>query len=138
MHTLPHIEARELMFPTRRATPFSDKEWLFEWKYDGLRCLVRKEGECVDLISRSGKSFNDSFPEIVDAVAAVPGEFVWDGELTVDEPTGHPSLRKVQGRARTSTRVKMDAVKTEYPARLYVFDILASMANDLRSRVKIT
>jgi bifunctional non-homologous end joining protein LigD len=80
------IEASDLMHATVYKTPFSDPDWLFEWKYDGFRCLVRKSGDRVELLSRKGNALNGSFPDIVQAVSLVPGDFVWDGELTVDAP----------------------------------------------------
>src|SRR5260370_1758608 len=70
-------------------------------KYDGFRCLVRKHDECVELVSRPGNSLNRSFPDIVEAVAAVPGNFVWDAELTVDTPTGQSDFNRLSKRART-------------------------------------
>lgn len=48
------IEASDLMLATVRKTPFNDPDWLFEWKYDGFRCLVRKRGDRVELLSRNG------------------------------------------------------------------------------------
>lgn len=44
--------ATDLMHSTLQKHPFSDRDWLFEWKLDGFRCLVRKQGPSVDL--RSG------------------------------------------------------------------------------------
>lgn len=67
------IESTDLMLATLRRAPFWLEGWIFEWKYDGFRCLVRKQGGQVDLISRSGNSLNRSFPDIAAAVAQVPG-----------------------------------------------------------------
>jgi ATP-dependent DNA ligase len=65
------------------------------FKYDGFRCLVRKVGSRVELISRNGKPLNRSFPDAVAAVERLPGSFVWDAELTVDEPTGQSSFERL-------------------------------------------
>jgi bifunctional non-homologous end joining protein LigD len=75
------IEASDLMLATVRKRPFSDPDWLYEWKYDGFRCLVRKTSSRVELLSRNGNSLNTSFPDFVEAVSLAPGDFVWDGEL---------------------------------------------------------
>jgi bifunctional non-homologous end joining protein LigD len=61
-------------------TPFSRAGWLFELKYDGFRCLVRKIGAGVDLLSRQGNLLNRSLPDIEAAVASVAGDFIWDVE----------------------------------------------------------
>jgi bifunctional non-homologous end joining protein LigD len=127
------IDASGLMLATVRKRPFNDPAWLFEWKYDGFRCLVRKTGAAVELISRPGNSLNRSFPEIVDAVASIPGDFTWDSELTVDKASGHSSFERLLKRASTSVTSRVRAAAREYPARLYVFDMLSSKKRDLRS-----
>lgn len=103
------------------------------FKYDGHRCLVRKVGERVDLISRQGSLVNRSLPDIMAAVASTPGDFIWDAELTVDEPTGQSSFERLQKRARTSVATRVRAAMREHPARLYVFDMLASGETDNRA-----
>jgi bifunctional non-homologous end joining protein LigD len=45
-------------------------------KYDGYRALIRKDGDQVELISRNGNLMNGSFPDVIEAVASVPGNFV--------------------------------------------------------------
>lgn len=126
------IEATDLMLATLRRTPFSDDDWLYEFKYDGYRCLIRKADDVVELVSRNGKSFNRSFVDVVEAVRAVPGDFTWDAELTVDHDTGHSSFERLQTRARTSLPKNITAAVREHPARLYVFDMLTSGSRDLR------
>lgn len=120
------------MHSTLRSRPFSDKSWLYEWKYDGFRCLVRKEGASVLLISKQGKSFNRSFPEIVAAVTAVPGDFVLDAELAVADAKGREAFKRLQDRARLSVVKNVVAAARRHPARLYFFDMMASDDVDLR------
>ncbi|GJH05054.1 DNA ligase [Paraburkholderia terrae] len=122
------------MHATLQKLPFSNRDWLFEWKFDGFRCLVRKYGEHVDLISRASNSFNASFPEIVKAVAAVPGDFVWDAELAVGSGRGETEFAQLQQRARTVSPRSVPAAARKCPARLYVFDMLSSGKLDVRDR----
>ncbi|CAN7338986.1 MULTISPECIES: DNA ligase [Paraburkholderia] len=128
------IEATDLMHSTLQTRPFSNRDWVFEWKLDGFRCLVRKYGEQVDLISRQGNFFNTSFPEIVKAIAAVPGDFVWDAELTVGSGRGAIEFASLQQRARTLLPRNVPAAAKKCPARLYVFDMLSSGKRDVRDR----
>jgi bifunctional non-homologous end joining protein LigD len=44
-------------------------------KLDGFRALARREGERVDLLSRTGPSLAGSFPEIVGALKRIPGDW---------------------------------------------------------------
>jgi bifunctional non-homologous end joining protein LigD len=129
---LTPIESRDLMLATLRRAPFSMEGWIFEWKYDGFRCLIRKQGGQVDLISRPGNSLNRSFPEIVAAVAQVPGDFTWDAELTVDDPGGYSNFEVLRSRAVTSVASRVKAASIARPARLYLFDILTVGTRDLR------
>jgi bifunctional non-homologous end joining protein LigD len=129
---VPLIDAADLMLATLSRAPFSREGWLYELKYDGFRCLVRKSGARVELISRQGNLMNRSFPDVVAAVERVPGDFVWDAELTVDEPTGQSSFERLQIRARTSVPFKVSVAVAKHPARLYVFDMLADGERDLR------
>jgi bifunctional non-homologous end joining protein LigD len=126
------MDASDLMLATLHARPFSDPDWLFELKYDGFRCLAVKADERVALWSRNGNLFNGSFPDVVAAVAAVPGDFAWDAELTVDDDTGRSSFERLRQRAVTKTPKNVRAVAKSDPARLYVFDALSIDGADLR------
>jgi bifunctional non-homologous end joining protein LigD len=126
------MDASDLMLATLHPRPFSDPDWLFEIKYDGFRCLILKAGARVDLLSRNGNSFNGSFPEVVEAVSRVPGDFAWDAELTVDDATGRPSFERLQRRAVTRTARNVRAAAKADPARLYIFDALSIGGEDLR------
>jgi bifunctional non-homologous end joining protein LigD len=129
---IPLIEHSDLMLATLHPAPFSGENWIFELKYDGFRCLVRKVGSRVELLSRNGKPLNKSFPDVVAAIERLPGSFVWDAELTVDEPTGRSSFERLQLRARTSMARTVRAAAKLHPARLYIFDLLAAGHHDLR------
>ncbi|BBU33398.1 hypothetical protein BTHE68_71320 (plasmid) [Burkholderia sp. THE68] len=129
---IPLIDSNDLMQATLVRKPFSREEWLFELKYDGYRCLVRNIGARVDLISRQGNSLNASFPDIVEAVWSLPGNFVWDAELTVDDGDGRSSFERLQKRAVTKVPMRVRAAMRAHPARLYVFDVLADRERDIR------
>jgi bifunctional non-homologous end joining protein LigD len=61
---------------------FSDPNWIFERKLDGIRCVAIKEDRRVRLLSRNHLSLNARFPEIVDALERDPAtRFVLDGEV---------------------------------------------------------
>src|SRR5262245_65788885 len=42
-------------------------EWQYEPKWDGFRCLVFRDGDKVELQSKSGQPLTRYFPEIVEA-----------------------------------------------------------------------
>ena len=110
------------------------ERWQFEPKWDGFRCLAFKDGERVDLRSKSGKPLDRYFPEIVAAVRALPLRAgVLDGELVIfdkDRSDFDQLLERIhpaQSRVQTLSR--------EHPARFIVFDLLAdSPDSDLYER----
>jgi bifunctional non-homologous end joining protein LigD len=74
------------MLATLTREPFSDPDWLFEAKLDGIRCLTFRKGEHVSLYSRNQLSLNKSFPTLVSPLAKqrVPN-FIVDGEIVAME-----------------------------------------------------
>ncbi len=60
------------------------KEWHYEPKWDGFRCIAFRDGTKVDLESKSGKPLTRYFPELVAALLKVSAkQFVLDGEIVI-------------------------------------------------------
>jgi ATP-dependent DNA ligase len=99
-------------------------DWQFEPKWDGFRCLAFRSGGEVDLRAKSGKPLGRYFPEVVEALRALPVEnFVIDGELTIRTPDGL-SFGALQMRLHPAeSRIRKLAAET--PATFILFDILA-------------
>lgn len=97
--------------------------WRFEPKWDGFRCLAYRSGDEVLLKAKSGKPLNRFFPDMVEAVRALPVDrFVVDGELTIDV-RGTPSFEALQMRLHPAeSRVRKLAA--EQPATFRLFDCL--------------
>jgi len=97
--------------------------WRFEPKWDGFRCLAFRAGAEVELKAKSGKSLTRYFPDMVDALKALPVErFVVDGELTI-AVGGELSFDALQLRLHPAeSRVRKLAAET--PANLMLFDCL--------------
>src|SRR4051812_44454698 len=74
------------MLATLTREPFSDREWMFEAKLDGIRCLAFRKSNHVDLFSRNQLRLNDSFPLLIPALLQQPGGgFIVDGEIVAVE-----------------------------------------------------
>ena len=57
-------------------------DWLLERKFDGERCVARKDGGEVRLESRTAKDLTGTYPEVRAAVADQPDrELLLDGEV---------------------------------------------------------
>ena len=73
----------EPMSATLTQERFSDPDWVFERKLDGIRLLAFKRGPDVRLLSRNRLPQNASYPSIVTAVADLPvQDAIFDGEAT--------------------------------------------------------
>src|SRR5436305_11934412 len=58
--------------------------WQFEPKWDGFRCLARRDGAEVTLTSKSGKPLARYFPEVVQMLLGLrERQFLIDGELII-------------------------------------------------------
>ncbi|MGH2885190.1 MAG: non-homologous end-joining DNA ligase, partial [Solirubrobacteraceae bacterium] len=61
---------------------FSDPNWIYERKLDGIRCIAIRAGATVKLLSRNDLSQNDRWPELVEALEQEEcDQFVIDGEV---------------------------------------------------------
>src|SRR3954469_10771490 len=92
-------------------------------KWDGFRCLAIRDGDAVELLSRSGKPLARYFPDMVAALKALkPKRFVLDGELAI--PIGKIlSFDALQLRLHpAASRVAKLAAET--PSILIAFDLL--------------
>jgi ATP-dependent DNA ligase len=97
--------------------------WQFEPKWDGFRCLARRDGEVVRLTSKSGKPLARYFPEVSEMLLGLKdSQFLLDGELII--PAGDAlSFDALQMRLHPAeSRVRRLARET--PAQLMVFDLL--------------
>jgi bifunctional non-homologous end joining protein LigD len=102
--------------------PFSDPDWIFERKLDGIRCLAHREGGGpVRLLSRTDKDMTGQFPEPARALDAQACEdFVVDGEVVAFQG-GITSFSRLQRRGRERVSVF-----------LYVFDVMRLDGRDVR------
>jgi ATP-dependent DNA ligase len=112
------------------------KEWMYEPKWDGFRCLVFRDEENVFLQSRTGKSLTSAFPEIVAAFQTLsPKRFVLDGELALPTEDGF-SFDGLVNRLRIgSARLALEV--RDSPAIYIAFDMLANSENLLGSRFRL-
>lgn len=98
--------------------------WQYEPKWDGFRCLAFRDGDSVELQSKSQKMLSAFFPEVVKALRAPKATiFVLDGELVipVNGVLSFDHLLIRLSRSHSGTRVQA----AEYPAVFFVFDLLA-------------
>lgn len=98
-------------------------EWQFEPKWDGFRCLAFRDGDDVELMSKSGKPLGRYFPEIVHAMRGLDRDLlVIDGELIL--PKGDAlSFGDLQQRLHPA-QSRIARLARETPAQFMLFDCL--------------
>lgn len=101
-------------------TPFSDKEWVYEIKWDGYRAIADVNGEEVILYSRNGNTFNASYPIVVDQLKKLNIQATLDGEIVVIDETGRSNFQLLQHYGSDDN----------YPIEYRVFDVLNINGND--------
>jgi DNA ligase D-like protein (predicted ligase) len=72
------------------------KDWLYEVKFDGYRCLAGRDSIGVSLWSRRGNRFTDQFPTVAEASEHLPPDTLLDGELIALDKNGHVSFNILQ------------------------------------------
>src|SRR5438034_407351 len=97
--------------------------WQYEPKWDGFRCLAFRDGDSVDLQSKSGQPLGRYFPELVDALQKLkPRQLVLDGEIVVPVE-GRLSFDDLLMRIHPAAS-RVQKLAKEHPATLIVFDLL--------------
>ena len=107
--------------------------YLYEPKWDGFRCLAFRDGDDLDLRSRNQRPLARYFPELVEALLALPERrFVLDSEiLAVRE--GRFDFAALLSRLHPAES-RVERLRHETPTLLVAFDVLASGGDDLRGR----
>ena len=98
-------------------------EWQYEPKWDGFRCVVFRDGDTIDLMSKVGKPLARYFPDLVETIRSIKArQFVLDGEIVI--PHGESlSFDELLLRIHPAeSRVRKLAA--EHPASFVVFDLL--------------
>src|SRR3954462_3517081 len=102
---------------------FSDPDWIYERKLDGIRCGAIRGGGAVRLLSRHDLALNGRFPEIATALERQPCKrFAIDGEVVAFSG------------AETSFAKLADVRSGRSRAFFYVFDITWLDSDDVRPR----
>jgi DNA ligase-1 len=111
----------------------SPREWLLEWKWDGIRAqLIRRDGR-ASLWSRGEEMIAGTFPDLMQDAAVLPTGTVLDGEILAwNEETKTPlpfaALQKRLNRKNVELTFWPDV-----PLVFMVFDLLESDGQDHRT-----
>ena len=95
-----------------------------EWKLDGARIQVHKDGDDVRVYSRTLRDVTASVPEVVALMRAAPARsLILDGEAIALKPNGSPHPFQLTMR-RFGRRIDDVALRRELPLTPLFFDVL--------------
>jgi ATP-dependent DNA ligase len=99
------------------------REWQYEPKWDGFRCLAFRDGSKIDLQSKSQKSLSRYFPELLQALKALKAKsFVLDGEIVIPVD-GNLSFDDLLMRIHPAAS-RVEKLSQDTPCVFIVFDLL--------------
>jgi DNA ligase-1 len=102
-----------------------------EWKLDGARIQVHKQGDRVAIYTRNLNDVTRAVPEVTEAVRAFPAEeLILDGEVIALDATERPLPFQVTMR-RFGRRLDVEALRGQIPVVPFFFDILRIDGEDL-------
>lgn len=115
----------------------SPRDWLIEWKWDGIRAQLVKRAGSVSIWSRGEELVTDRFPELVALGASLPDGTVIDGELVIWYAGENDQGGRVGPFAELQKRIGRKTlgpkILREQPVNLLAYDLLEEHGHDLRN-----
>jgi DNA ligase D-like protein (predicted ligase) len=118
------------MLPTLSDKLPNGKDWVYEVKYDGFRCLLYWDHSKIVMTSRNGNHLHDIFPEIPNFLKLYENKLkhlfplLLDGELCILENPFKASFEEIQKRGRLKQRERISQVSKLFPSSFCAFDLL--------------
>jgi ATP-dependent DNA ligase len=105
-------------------------DWQYEPKWDGFRCLIFRDGDRVELQSKSGRLMTRYFPELVEAIGQLKLRTMEKSlfRQTVDSPLTRCCSESIR------RPVVCASLRRKPPALLIVFDLLVASCAGVPTR----
>ncbi|HLA24041.1 MAG TPA: ATP-dependent DNA ligase [bacterium] len=104
---------------------------IIEEKYDGIRAQAHWDGTHLAIFTRTLDEITPSFPELHDALRALGGRYIVDGEIVAWRDDAAIPFTQLQQRLR---RKNPGVLMAEIPVVMFVFDLLHLDGADLLDR----
>ncbi|MGH9448394.1 MAG: DNA polymerase ligase N-terminal domain-containing protein, partial [Terriglobia bacterium] len=120
------------MLATLVDQPFSDPDWLFEIKWDGVRSLAWIQNGRVELHSRTGRAITAQYPELKTLPSRIDAKTaILDGEIVTLDEKGISRFERLQ--SRINVREASLSLRERIPVTYCIFDLLYCDGYDLRN-----
>ena len=105
-----------------------------EFKIDGARVQVHKDGDRIAVYTRNLNEVTAAVPEVVERVRTYPASrAILDGEVVAFDAAGRPRPFQETMR-RFGRKLEVEAVRAELPVRPFFFDLLLEGDDELLDR----
>jgi len=121
------------MLVTEVEKPFSDDQWSFELKLDGVRTLALLKNGKATILSRNGHDVTSRFPkQVAELEALAPPNCILDGEIVLFDENGKPTFQGLLQRFQLTKEIDIRAWDAQKHLDFVLFDLLYLDKSDLR------
>ena len=114
--------------------PFDDKDYIYELKLDGIRCLAYIDAKSVNLRNKRNKDVTAIYPELAEMNKCVKKRVILDGELVVLDKDGKPDFYALQRRSLMADSFKIGLSARNAPVQFVAYDIIYFDGQDLTDK----
>src|SRR5659263_158391 len=105
--------------------PFDSDDFLFQIKWDGVRCVASNFDGNVRLFNRNANERTAQYPEIIeDLESFLPDNTMLDGEIVALGENGKPNFYKLLKRDSAKSKSKIATLALSLSSYYMVFDIM--------------
>jgi len=113
------------MLATLVDQPFSDPDWLFETKWDGIRAVCFLSNGKARFVSRNQNDLTAQYPELANTGASIKGKnAILDGEIVALDEQGISRFQLLQPRMGRKNSSEIARLASKTRVAYYVFDLL--------------
>jgi len=113
--------------------PFDHPDWIYELKWDGVRCVAYLDKGGTVLRNKRNKDVTAIYPELGQIHRQAKGRCILDGEIFVMH-NGKPDFFEMQRRSLMTNPFKIKLAADKLPASFVAFDILYLDGDQLTDR----
>ncbi len=114
--------------------PFDSDGYIFEPKWDGLRALLFKVGNRIELQNRNLRDVTGGYPELKALNSSISAKrTIIDGEAVVLGPNGTPDFHQLQNRFGINDIKRAEVLRKTTPVTYVAFDLLHINGRDVIS-----
>lgn len=113
------------------SSPFDDKNYIFELKLDGIRCIAYLDKDKTILRNKRNKDVTEIYPELKNIHKFVKHRCILDGELVALNSDGTPNFFALQKRSLMTDKFKIELESEKNKVNFVAYDILYLKNKDL-------